>query len=58
MAMTPAELPKKGPLRVTAFKTELSRSFGGAEAGDLDKPSASPHAPPIDNAERYVTPVP
>ena len=28
-AITPAELPKKGPRRVTAFKTEFNRSFGG-----------------------------
>lgn len=56
-AITPAELPKNGPLRVTAFSTELSLSFGGWP-DDLRRPSCIPHAPPSTNAERYVTPVP
>jgi hypothetical protein len=57
-AMTPAELPRKGPLRVTAFRTELSLSLGGADVGNRFNPSARPHAPPKDKAVRYVTPVP
>lgn len=57
IAMTPAELPRNGPLLVTAFRTEFSLSFGGWPA-DLRRPSCRPHAPPSVNAERYVTPVP
>lgn len=52
IAMTPAEFPKNGPLRVTLFSTEFSRSFGGAEAGERFKPSAMPHAPPMESAAR------
>lgn len=56
-AITPAEFPKKGPRRVTAFNTELRRNFGGCPF-DLLKPSCRPQAPPIVNALKYVTPVP
>lgn len=55
--MTPAELPKNGPRRVTAFSTEFSRSFGGCPF-DLIMPSLNPHAPPTVRAVKYVTPVP
>lgn len=58
IAITPAELPMKGPRRVMALRAELSRSLGGADAGTLCNPSAKPHAPPIDSAVKYVTPVP
>ena len=57
IAITPAELPKNGPLRVTEFSTPLRRSFGGCPAV-LRSPSCNPHAPPRVKAERYDTPVP
>lgn len=57
IAMTPAEFPKNGPRRVTAFKTEFNRSFGGCPA-DLLRPSCKPQAPPTVKAVKYVTPVP
>jgi len=56
--MTPAEFPRKGPRRVTALRTEFSRNFGGADIGERLNPSAKPHAPPIESAVKYVTPVP
>lgn len=58
MAITPAELPRKGPRRVTLFSTLFKRSFGGALTGVRFKPSIKPHVPPTLSAVRYVTPVP
>ena len=52
IAITPAEFPKNGPLRVTAFSTPLSRNRGAIVGGFFCKPSASPHAPPTDRADR------
>ena len=57
-AKTPAELPRNGPLLVIELRAELSRSFGGAFAGDRFRPSTNPHAPPIPRAVTYVMPVP
>jgi len=51
IATTPAEFPKKGPLRVTAFRTELSLNLGGWP-DDLLKPSCRPQTPPMDSADR------
>lgn len=58
IAITPAELPRKGPRRVTLFNTLFKRSFGGALLGVRFKPSNKPHVPPTVSAVRYVTPVP
>ena len=51
IAITPAELPKNGPLLVTAFNTEFNRNFGGCPFDRLN-PSCNPQAPPIVNAVR------
>lgn len=57
-AITPALLPKKGPLLVTELSTAFNRILAGAVTGVLLKPSAKPQAPPMLSAARYVTPVP
>nr|OQO24504.1 hypothetical protein B0A51_09535 [Rachicladosporium sp. CCFEE 5018] len=55
-ATTPAEFPRNGPRRVTAFSTEFSRNLGGAVGGNRFNPSAKPHAPPIDKAAKNEEP--
>ena len=57
-AITPALFPRNGPRLVTAFRTELRRSFGGAVGGVFLKPSKKPQIPPAVRAVRYVVPVP
>lgn len=52
IAMTPALLPKKGPLLVIAFRIPFRRNLGGIEAGFFCRPSDKPHAPPIVSAVR------
>lgn len=52
IATTPAELPKNGPRRVTAFNTLFSLIFGGALGAVLRNPSTMPQAPPVPSATK------
>ena len=52
IAMTPAELPRNGPLLVIELSTPFSRNRGDIVGGFFCRPSANPHVPPTASADR------
>lgn len=57
MARTPSELPVKLPRREQALRTEFNRSLNeGLAPSGRERPSFSPHAPPIARPAKALVP--